>query len=139
MLKLNFFFSFLGETCGAEHMVVVWEDGDSDDDDEERITHMRHTSHANFGPSNEVLEKVAARARPDNACVPLNNNLSGKIALVVRTDECDFLTQVRNAQAANADAVIILNNGEDMVDVMPCQDLPDEVGTPCHKIISIIF
>lgn len=46
---------------------------------------------------------------PSDACEPIQNNLSGKIALVDRGG-CTFVSKTLNAQAAGAKGVIVVNN-----------------------------
>ncbi len=72
------------------------------------------TAGSDFGPGSfDVTAEVAladdGEAPTTDACTPLVNDLSGKIALV-RRGSCSFKTKVVNAQAAGAIAVLLANN-----------------------------
>ncbi|QIA26557.1 S8 family serine peptidase [Thermaerobacter sp. PB12/4term] len=68
-----------------------------------------------FAPFGRVTSPYApardGSARPEEACYPLVNGaeVRGKIALVKR-GSCTFTTKVRNAEAAGATGVLIINN-----------------------------
>ena len=73
---------------------------------------------ANFGPtlqnpgiSGEVVRAFDGSAEPTLACNPLINGpqINGRIALIDRGN-CNFTDKVRNAQAAGARGVIVVNN-----------------------------
>lgn len=71
---------------------------------------------ANFGPMLDPTGIAGVLALADDgtdttsdACEPLANDLSGRIALVDR-GSCYFVTKVRNAQAAGAIAVVVADN-----------------------------
>jgi minor extracellular serine protease Vpr len=60
----------------------------------------------NFGVLSDVSYTVTV---PANGCNPLDGDLTGQIALIDR-GACTFTTKIRNAQAANAIGVLIVNN-----------------------------
>jgi subtilisin family serine protease len=49
-------------------------------------------------------------AVPANGCTPITNNVSGKVALIVR-GVCGFLAKYQSAQAAGARAIVVYNDG----------------------------
>ena len=61
--------------------------------------------------ANPILDKtvvaVAGTACPNSA---IAENVSGKVALITRTDDCEFVVQVKAAQVAGAVAVLIKHN-----------------------------
>ena len=61
---------------------------------------------ANFTPPITAAYTVTT---PANGCAAITNAVSGKIALIDR-GTCDFTVKVRNAQAAGAVGVLIVNN-----------------------------
>ncbi|MEO8663020.1 MAG: M36 family metallopeptidase, partial [Bryobacteraceae bacterium] len=63
---------------------------------------------ADFGPSNFNVTAPLLRTSPIDACNPVTNNLTGKIAFVDR-GTCSFVIKTKNAQLAGASAVIIAN------------------------------
>ena len=70
---------------------------------------------ANFGPPlTEGITGLAAEAEPADACSPLTNGpeITGKVALIDRSADCTYVTQVRHAQLAGALAVVLMNNRE---------------------------
>ena len=58
------------------------------------------------------------------ACFPLTNDLTGKIAVLYR-NTCDFATKAWNAQEAGAVAVIVLNREDDVAIGMSADPLGD--------------
>lgn len=71
---------------------------------------------ADFGPQEfdvtaSVVRFIDSSSTTDG-CVPANNDLTGKIAIILR-GECNFTVKVKNAQAAGALAAIIVNNVAD--------------------------
>ena len=64
---------------------------------------------ARFGPQTFNLTGPVEIASPLNACFPPLNNLTGKIALIIR-GACPFSAKVKNAQNAGAIGVIVYNN-----------------------------
>ncbi len=55
----------------------------------------------------ETVVAVAGTACPNSA---IAENVSGKFALITRTDDCEFVVQVKAAQVAGAVAVLIKHN-----------------------------
>lgn len=64
---------------------------------------------ANFGPREFSVEGTAELANDPLACEPLTNDLSGKIAVVLR-GTCEFAVKAANAQQAGAIGILITNN-----------------------------
>lgn len=74
---------------------------------------------ADFGPvlsdtgdSGDVVvvnDGTGGVGNPTDACEPVNNNLTGKIALIDRGD-CYFIVKAENAEVAGAIGVIMVNN-----------------------------
>lgn len=56
-----------------------------------------------------VLTATYTVTAPANGCGAISTNLAGKIALIDRGD-CTFTTKVRNAEAAGAIGVLVVNN-----------------------------
>lgn len=83
---------------------------------------------AEFGPPLDATGLRGPVARADDgvgvtsdACEPLVNDLTGKIALVDR-GSCTFVLKVSHAQAAGAIAVIVANNTGDSILTMGGED-----------------
>lgn len=69
---------------------------------------------ASFGPQvydvvGEVVAAQDASARPEEACLPITADLTGKIALVDR-GTCAFTVKVMNAQHKGAVGVVVVDN-----------------------------
>ena len=63
---------------------------------------------ANF--NGEVVFTLDEGGKSSNdGCEPIQSDVKGKIALVVR-GTCDFIVKAQNAEAAGASAVVIINN-----------------------------
>ena len=112
-------------TCNAFDAVVVW-------DDENQI---HATGHSEFGNWYEVIDAPAMMSDPLDGCTEITNDLSGHVAVIQR-GTCYFSDKARNAQAAGALGVVILNNGGDDNVIMICGD---DVGN-CEDIrIPLVF
>ncbi len=103
-------------TGKGDHQVVV--------DAPAAIAGIYRAQGAAFGPSLDptgisgaiVLVNDGTNATSD-ACEAIQNDVSGKIALVDR-GTCTFVTKVKNAQAAGAVAVVVANNRGDSIFTM---------------------
>lgn len=73
---------------------------------------------SNFGPAlvEPGVTAAAVAADPLDACLPLTNppsSIDGHVALVMRSDACSYVTQVRHAQNAGSSgavAVVVVND-----------------------------
>lgn len=87
--------------------------------DDGKSTMLIPAGGAVFGPNLDlqrmVFGGVAELVQPTHACIPINNNIQGKVAVVMRGN-CIFVDKVRIAQNAGAVAVII-------IDITPSEDL----------------
>jgi len=80
-----------------------------------------------WGGSNPV-SGMAKFAEPLEACDPITNDLTGKIAIVKR-GSCSFDTKAVNAELAGAVAVLVLNNGGTDAS-MGCSNGCDHISVP---------
>ncbi|SFN71342.1 Por secretion system C-terminal sorting domain-containing protein [Chryseobacterium oleae] len=67
---------------------------------------------ATFGPNLETIAPVTANlslTTPVNGCNAINEDLTGKIALIERGGTCGFTDKVKNAQLKGAVGVVIYN------------------------------
>ena len=67
---------------------------------------------AEFGPALSTTGVSGQATYAGDGCATISIGLGGQIALIDRGN-CDFVTKVRNAQAANAIGVIVANNAGD--------------------------
>ncbi|BFG21995.1 hypothetical protein CerSpe_082690 [Prunus speciosa] len=90
---------------------------------------------ARFGTSLESKEKHATNTRvvladPPDFCRKPKNMLSQEVILVHRGN-CSFTVKANNAEAANASAILIINNRTELFKMVCEDDEPDvEIGIP---------
>lgn len=63
-------------------------------------------------PFTSDLSQALVPADPLDGCTPLNNDIGGEFALIIR-GTCSFTTKYNNAAAAGASAIIVYNDGTD--------------------------
>ncbi|KAL0538121.1 hypothetical protein IC582_027120 [Cucumis melo] len=85
---------------------------------------------ARFGPSLESKEKHATRTRvaladPPDCCSMPRNKLTGEVILVLRGN-CSFTNKANIAEAANASAILIINNSKELFK-MVCEENETDV------------
>gem|GEM_PF-1108112 len=79
-------------------------------DSPESIAGEYEAAGSEFGPLDPPTSGEVALAGPDSeACVPIETDVAGKIALVDR-GTCEFTVKVRHAQNAGAIGVLVVNN-----------------------------
>ena len=66
-------------------------------------------AHAIFGDWNELEDMAAAVATPLTACTPLANSVPGGL-MIAQRGGCTFFEKAKNAQAAGAEAIVIVNS-----------------------------
>ncbi|ONI23127.1 hypothetical protein PRUPE_2G171000 [Prunus persica] len=90
---------------------------------------------ARFGPTLESKEKHATNMRvvladPPDCCSTPNNKLSQDVILVHRGN-CSFTRKANIAEAANASAILIINNRTELFKMVCEDDEPDvQIGIP---------
>ncbi|CAN6568136.1 unnamed protein product [Malus baccata var. baccata] len=90
---------------------------------------------ARFGPTLESKEKYATNTRvvladPPDCCTQPKNKLAKEVILVHRGN-CSFTTKANMAEAANASAILIINNRTELYKMVCEKDEPDvEIGIP---------
>ncbi|BBN70293.1 SIGNAL PEPTIDE PEPTIDASE-LIKE 4, partial [Prunus dulcis] len=90
---------------------------------------------ARFGPTLESKEKHATNMRvvladPPDCCSTPNNKFSQDVILVHRGN-CSFTRKANIAEAANASAILIINNRTELFKMVCEDDEPDvEIGIP---------
>ncbi|KAB2597703.1 signal peptide peptidase-like 4 [Pyrus ussuriensis x Pyrus communis] len=90
---------------------------------------------ARFGPTLESKEKYATNTRvvladPPDCCTRPKNKLAKEVILVHRGN-CSFTTKANMAEAANASAILIINNRTELYKMVCEKDEPDvEIGIP---------
>ncbi|KAM3016687.1 hypothetical protein FF2_000674 [Malus domestica] len=90
---------------------------------------------ARFGPTLESKEKYATNTRvvladPPDCCTQPKNKLAKEVILVHRGN-CSFTTKAKMAEAANASAILIINNRTELYKMVCEKDEPDvEIGIP---------
>ncbi|TQE06780.1 hypothetical protein C1H46_007649 [Malus baccata] len=90
---------------------------------------------ARFGPTLESKEKHATNTRvvladPPDCCSLPKNKLAKEVILVHRGN-CSFTTKANMAEAANASAILIINNRTELFKMVCENDEPDvEIGIP---------
>ncbi|KAM1053162.1 hypothetical protein TB2_000638 [Malus domestica] len=90
---------------------------------------------ARFGPTLESKEKYATNTRvvladPPDCCTQPKNKLTKEVILVHRGN-CSFTTKANMAEAANASAILIINNRTELYKMVCEKDEPDvEIGIP---------
>lgn len=80
-------------------------------DEPESIRGEYEAAGSEFGSLDPPTQGELALAAPSDACNPLTNDVTGKIALVDR-GTCEFTEKVRNAEQAGAIGVLVVNNVE---------------------------
>ncbi|KAM1182206.1 hypothetical protein ACFX19_000736 [Malus domestica] len=90
---------------------------------------------ARFGPTLESKEKYATNTRvvladPPDCCTQPKNKLAKEVILVHRGN-CSFTTKANMAEAANASAILIINNRTELYKMVCEKDEPDvEIAIP---------
>ncbi|KAM2200773.1 hypothetical protein ACFX1R_000681 [Malus domestica] len=90
---------------------------------------------ARFGPTLESKEKYATNTKvvladPPDCCTQPKNKLTKEVILVHRGN-CSFTTKANMAEAANASAILIINNRTELYKMVCEKDEPDvEIGIP---------
>ncbi|XP_068315419.1 signal peptide peptidase-like 4 [Pyrus communis] len=90
---------------------------------------------ARFGPTLESKEKYATNTKvvladPPDCCTPPKNKLAKEVILVHRGN-CSFTTKANMAEAANASAILIINNRTELYKMVCEKDEPDvKIGIP---------
>lgn len=85
------------------------------------------------GISGEIVQVNDGSGVVDDACQSINNNLSGKIALIQR-GTCNFTVKVKYAQQAGAIAALIYQNSDDAVFTMGGED--DSITIPAAMVLK---
>jgi len=67
------------------------------------------------------------------ACTALTDDLTGKIALISR-GSCSFSTKIRNAEAAGAEAVLVVNNVAGDPTAMAEDGSPNQPSVPAYMV-----
>ncbi|TYI06489.1 hypothetical protein ES332_A10G163300v1 [Gossypium tomentosum] len=107
-------------------MVKIWVDGDEG----EYLAGLT----ASFGATlpeekNKVPKLPAVFSNPLNGCSSSSSKLSGSTALSVRGD-CDFVTKAKVAQSGGAQALLVINDKEEIEQIDCSGDVSPNISIP---------
>ncbi|KAB2009106.1 hypothetical protein ES319_D10G144000v1 [Gossypium barbadense] len=107
-------------------MVKIWVDGDEG----EYLAGLT----ASFGATlpeekNKVPKLPAVFSNPLNGCSSSSSKLSGSAALSVRGD-CDFVTKAKVAQSGGAQALLVINDKEEIEQIDCSGDVSPNISIP---------
>lgn len=111
---------------GPRMQMFVWRGTESRSLTVDTLAQTLETNRASFGPqqfdvSAEVILVNDGTASTSNACETIQNDLTGRIALIDRGD-CSFEDKAVRAEAAGAVGVLIVNNQAGSPPFMPPSD-----------------